>query len=39
LLDGIAALWQDANLLKLLAAEGLNQRPQLAGTYNVVDHK
>jgi ParB family chromosome partitioning protein len=35
LLDGIEALRQDAALLELLQAEGLGERPELAGTYNV----
>ncbi|MGD0464537.1 MAG: ParB/RepB/Spo0J family partition protein [Tepidisphaeraceae bacterium] len=35
LLDGIATLWQDTALAELLRAEGLSQRPELAGTYNV----
>jgi ParB family chromosome partitioning protein len=35
LLDGIETLRQDAVLLELLQAEGLWERPELAGTYNV----
>lgn len=35
LLDGLASLWQDAALLELLQAEGIGERPELAGTYNV----
>ncbi len=35
LLDGIEILRQDAALLELLQAEGLGERPELAGTYNV----
>lgn len=35
LLDGLAALWADAALLDLLRAEGLDRRPELAGTYTV----
>lgn len=35
LLDGVAALWKDTDLLELLKAEGLGQRPELAGTYSV----
>jgi len=35
LLDGLAVLWQDTALLELLNAEGLSERPELAGTYNV----
>lgn len=35
LLDGIETLRQDAALLELLQAEGLGERPELAGTYNV----
>jgi len=35
LVDGIAILWQDAALMAILQAEGLAQRPELAGTYNV----
>ena len=34
LLDGLAALWQDTVLLDLLRAEGLSERPELAGAYN-----
>jgi ParB family chromosome partitioning protein len=39
LLDGITALWQDSALMELLQAEGLSQRPELAGTYNVAGPK
>jgi len=35
LLEGLTTLWQDAGLLELLRAEGLAERPQLAGTYNL----
>jgi hypothetical protein len=35
LLDGLAALWRDPALLEILQAEGLSQRPELAGTYTV----
>jgi ParB family chromosome partitioning protein len=35
LLDGVAALWKDTVLLELLKVEGLGQRPELAGTYNM----
>lgn len=35
LLDGLANLWRDADLLRIISAEGLGQRPELAGTYNV----
>jgi ParB family transcriptional regulator, chromosome partitioning protein len=35
LLDGLAALWNDPELLELLEAEGLSKRPELAGTYNI----
>jgi ParB family chromosome partitioning protein len=35
LLDGIEILWQDSALLEILQAEGLGQRPELAGKYNV----
>ncbi len=35
LLDGLNVLWQDTVLLRLIQAEGLGQRPELAGTYNV----
>ena len=35
MLDGIATLWRDQELLALLEAESLGQRPDLAGTYNV----
>jgi ParB family chromosome partitioning protein len=34
LLDGLATLRKDPALLDLLGAEGLSQRPELAGTYN-----
>ena len=34
LLDGLATLWKDTALLDLLQAEGLHERPELAGTYN-----
>ena len=34
LLDGLATLWNDSALLELLRAEGLGERPELAGTYN-----
>lgn len=34
LLDGLATLWKDTALLELLRAEGLSERPELAGTYN-----
>lgn len=33
LLDGLAQLWKDAALVELLQAEGLSERPELAGTY------
>lgn len=35
LLDGLATLWQDAALRELLQAEGVGERPELAGKYNV----
>lgn len=35
LLDGIEILRQDPAFLELLQAEGLGERPELAGTYNV----
>jgi len=35
LLDCIATLWKDGALVQLLQAEGLGQRPELAGTYNL----
>jgi ParB family chromosome partitioning protein len=35
LLDGIATLWQDAELLQILKEESLDQRPTLSGTYGV----
>ncbi len=34
LLDGLAAMWNDTVLLELLRAEGLSNRPELAGTYD-----
>ena len=36
LLDGLTALWKDAGFMKLIEAEYLEKRPELAGTYNVV---
>jgi ParB family chromosome partitioning protein len=35
LLDGLTTIWQDTGLLELLTIEGLNRRPELAGTYNL----
>jgi ParB family chromosome partitioning protein len=35
LLDGLEALWQDPALLANLQAEGIPQRPELAGKYTV----
>jgi ParB family chromosome partitioning protein len=35
LLDGLTTLWQDEALMEMLRAEGLGERPQLAGTYNL----
>ncbi len=35
LLDGLGSLWKDEVVLELLQAEGLRERPDLAGTYNV----
>lgn len=35
LLDGLTTLWSDTVLLELLRAEGLGERPELAGTYDV----
>lgn len=35
LLDGLTTLWDDAVFLELLRAEGLGERPELAGTYDV----
>jgi len=35
LLDSLTALWQDEPLMEMLRAEGLGERPQLAGTYNL----
>ena len=34
LLDGLATFCNDSALLELLRAEGLGERPELAGTYN-----
>jgi len=34
LLDGLAVLWNDTGLLDLLRAEGMGDRPELAGTYD-----
>jgi ParB family chromosome partitioning protein len=34
LLDGLDTLWKDETVLDLLRAEGLDKRPELAGTYN-----
>lgn len=36
LLDGLAALWKDAGFMKLIQAEHLEKRPELAGAYNVI---
>jgi ParB family chromosome partitioning protein len=35
LLDGLAALWKDAEFMQLIQAEQLEKRPVLTGTYNV----
>ncbi len=35
LLDGLTTLWKDEALAELLRAEGVGERPELAGTYNV----
>jgi len=35
LLDGLTTLWKDAGFQELLAAESLDKRPELAGTYNL----
>jgi ParB family transcriptional regulator, chromosome partitioning protein len=35
LLDGLAALWKDAEFMQLLQAEHLDNRPELSGSYNV----
>jgi ParB family transcriptional regulator, chromosome partitioning protein len=35
LLDGLEMLWHDVALAQLVEAEGLGQRPALAGTYNI----
>jgi ParB family chromosome partitioning protein len=37
LLDCLNTLWQDEGLLELLRDEGLGERPQLAGTYNLAE--
>jgi hypothetical protein len=34
LLDGLTELWNDTALSELLQAEGLSDRPELAGTYD-----
>ena len=34
LLDGLAALWKDADFIQLIQAEQLDKRPALTGTYN-----
>ena len=34
LIDGLAALWKDADLIQLIQAEQLDNRPALTGTYN-----
>ena len=34
LLDGLTKLWHDTELSKMLAAEGLGDHPELAGTYS-----
>jgi ParB family chromosome partitioning protein len=35
LLDGLAALWKDAEFMQLIQAEQIDKRPVLTGTYNV----
>ena len=35
LLDGLATLWKDPDLVQLVQSEQLDQRPALSGTYNV----
>jgi ParB family transcriptional regulator, chromosome partitioning protein len=35
LLDGLATLWKDPDLVRLVQSEQLDKRPALAGTYNV----
>ena len=35
LLDGLATLWKDADLVQLVQSEQLDKRPALTGTYNV----
>ncbi len=36
LLDGLATLWKDSDLVQLVQSEQLDKRPALAGTYNVI---
>jgi len=35
LLDGLATLWRDSDLVQLVQSEQLDKRPALSGTYNV----
>ena len=35
LLNGFSTLWEDSDLLQILKAEGLEKRPELAGSYNL----
>ena len=35
LLDGLATLWKDSDLVQLVQSEQLDKRPALTGTYNV----
>ena len=35
LLDGLATLWKDPDLVQLVQSEQLDKRPALTGTYNV----
>ena len=35
LLDGLATLWKDPDLVRLAESEQLDKRPALTGTYNV----
>jgi len=34
-LDGLATLWEDADLVQLVESEQLDRRPALTGTYTV----
>ena len=35
LLDGLATLWKDSDLVQLVQSEQLDKRPALSGTYTI----